>query len=85
MFKEVTKELSHHLTLLGIAALSVVGALMFSYDTNFQKALAISATLSFVSWGVIHHWLNHNLTWKITAEYIGVALLGLVILFSLIG
>lgn len=84
MFKEITKELSHHLTLLGITSLSILGALIFSYDTNFQKAIAISATLAFVSWGVVHHWLNHNLTWKIVAEYACVALLGLVVLFSLI-
>jgi Cu/Ag efflux pump CusA len=84
MFKEITKELSHHLTLLGIVTVSILGALLFSYDTNFQKAIAISATLSFVSWGIIHHWLNRNLTWRIAAEYIGVGLLGLVILFSLI-
>jgi len=40
--------------------------------------------LSYVSWGVAHHHLDHDLRLETVIEYLVVAILGFVIIFSLV-
>jgi hypothetical protein len=38
-------------------------------------------SLSYVFWGIIHHAIHHNFSFKIMLEYSAVALLGLSIVY----
>jgi len=76
--------IKHYLPLLGIFMAGLVGFLLFPYDKGFQMALAIAVGVSYVSWGIVHHHIHDDLHLSVVVEYITIATLGLVIVFSLL-
>lgn len=82
--KSFTKHLSHYMALFGILLAGFAGLILFSYDKNFQVAVALALSLSYVAWGVAHHYLHKDLHIETFIEYLVVAALGFVIIFSLL-
>ncbi|MBU0998672.1 hypothetical protein KJ570_04060 [Patescibacteria group bacterium] len=82
--KSFIKNIPYYTPLIGIFVAGALGFALFSYDRIFQVAIAIAVALSYVIWGIIHHSLEKDLYWEVVVEYLVVASLGLVILFSLI-
>lgn len=78
------KHLPHYVSLISIFVAGVIGFIVFSYDRQFQIAVSLALALSYISWGVIHHTLHKDICLTIILEYIAVAILGFVMLFSLI-
>ncbi len=82
--KSFARHLPHYLLLFGILFAGFAGLILFSYDKNFQMAVAIATSIAYVSWGVVHHALHRDLHFETFVEYLAIALLGLVIIFSMI-
>lgn len=82
--KSFTKHLSHYMALFGILLAGFAGLILFSYDKNFQVAVALSLSLSYIAWGVVHHYLHKDLHIETFIEYIVMAALGFVIIYTLI-
>ncbi|MFC1710322.1 hypothetical protein ACFL0F_01505 [Patescibacteria group bacterium] len=84
MMKKHAKQIPHYLGLMGIFAVGLIGFLLFSYDRTFQIAIVIALAVSYVIWGIVHHHIHKDLHLSVIVEYIVVAALGLVIVFSLV-
>lgn len=84
MIRHLTRQLAHYISLAGLVIVAVVGLLIFQYDPGFQTAVIIALGISFVVWGVVHHWLHEGLKLRLVLEYLGVAALGTTILLSLV-
>lgn len=82
--RSISKHLSHYIPLFGVLAFGFIGFLLFSYDRVFQIATAISTALAYVLWGVVHHYIHRDLNVSVIVEYLVIASLGLVVIFSLI-
>jgi len=82
--KHLARHLPHYLPLLGIFAAGVVAFYVSSYDRIFQTGVAIAVAVSYVAWGIVHHYLHRDLYLAVIIEYIAVAALGLVLVFSLV-
>lgn len=82
--KSIAKHLPHYLTLLGILVLGGAAFILFSYDKAFQIGISIAVAAAYVVWGVVHHLIHRDLHLSVFIEYLLVAALGLVIIFSLI-
>ncbi len=78
------KHLPHYAALFGVLIAGFAGLILFSYDRNFQIAVAIATAASYVAWGVVHHMLHRDLHLETFIEYVVIAILGLVIIFSMI-
>ncbi|MDO8504034.1 MAG: hypothetical protein Q7S60_05125 [bacterium] len=78
------KHFTHYLSLLGIVGASLWGLSAFSYDKAFQSAVILALGISFVVWGVVHHFLNDDLHPKVALEYIMSAVFGTIILLMVI-
>jgi len=78
------KHLSHYMVLFGILLAGFAGLILFSYDKAFQVAVATALVASYVSWGVVHHYLDRDLRLETVIEYLVVAVLGFVIIFSVV-
>jgi hypothetical protein len=76
--------IQHYLPLLGILGAGVAGFIMFSYDNNFQFVIAVAMSLGYVSWGIVHHYLHKDIYLEVVLEYALIALLGLVLIFTVI-
>lgn len=81
---DVTRHMPHWASLIGIIVAAFLGFLFFAYDQVFQSAIMVSAGVAFVIWGIVHHWLHEDLHPKVVLEYIATALVGTIILLSLI-
>ncbi|EKD94569.1 MAG: hypothetical protein ACD_26C00034G0104 [uncultured bacterium] len=78
------KHLPHYISLIGILMAGLLGFYFFSYDRFFQIGIAVALAASYVSWGVIHHTIHKDICLAIILEYVAVAILGVVMVFSLI-
>ncbi|MEK7550862.1 MAG: hypothetical protein AAB535_03720 [Patescibacteria group bacterium] len=82
--KSFAKHLPHYLLLFGILLFGFSGLVLFSYDRNFQVGVGLATAIGYVAWGVVHHFLHKDLYIETFIEYVAIATLGLVIMFSLI-
>lgn len=82
--KKSTKDLIHYFPLFAILVIGFIAFWLFSYDRLLETATAVSVAVSYFMWGVIHHHIRSELHILIVLEYLVVALLGLVIVLSLI-
>lgn len=83
-FEEIKEHLGHYIALLFILS---SGAFAFFYFQRFPQAQIVSIFLTasfYVFWGIIHHYLENDLHPRIILEYVAVALLGFLILWSII-
>lgn len=83
--KGIARHLPHYFLLMGILVFGFGGLILFSYDRRFQVGIAVATAVSYVVWGIIHHYLHRDLHLEVVIEYMAVASLGLVVLFSIIG
>lgn len=82
--KSFTKHLPHYLVLFGILLAGFAGLILFSYDKNFQTSIAAATAAGYVTWGITHHLLHRDFHWEVLVEYASIAMLGFVIIFSMI-
>jgi hypothetical protein len=78
------KHMPHYISLMFIFIAGIIGFYVFSYDTNFQIGVSFALASAYVSWGIIHHTIHKDICLSIILEYVAVAILGVVMLTSLI-
>jgi len=82
--EDIKEHLGHYLALVFILAFGV-GALVFFQRTPQMQIISAFLTACFyVLWGVVHHYIEKDLHIRVVIEYITVALLGFLILWSII-
>lgn len=82
--KSFARHLPHYLSLFGILLAGFAGLILFSYDKNFQMSIALATGGAYVAWGIVHHAVHGDLYLETVIEYIAIAILGMVIIFSLV-
>jgi len=62
--------------------------LILTYTYRFNKGMLIvltgSASLFYVTWGLVHHWIRGKLTRSIASEYILYAILAFMLFFTVL-
>lgn len=84
MMKKIAKHLIHYLPLVGVLLAGILAFWFFSYNRAFQTVIAVAMAVFYVIWGVVHHAIHKDLHLSTVVEYIVIASLGLIIIFSLI-
>ena len=74
----------HYISLFLILVAGVFALNIFSYDKYFQVIIVFLIAAGYVVWGIIHHKIHKDLYLAVVLEYITVAIIGLVIVLSLI-
>ena len=82
--KKMSRYIQHYLPLLGIFTVGILGFTLFSYDKIFQAALVLAVATAYVAWGIIHHHIHEDLHSSVIIEYLAIAVLGVVVIFSLL-
>ncbi len=78
------KHLPHYASLIGIFLAAIVAFNFFSYDKFFEVGVAVATAAAYVVWGLIHHAIHRDLYLVTIIEYISIAILGLVVILSVI-
>jgi hypothetical protein len=74
----------HYTPLIGILAAALFGFIYVSYDMSFRAAIIIAASLAYISWGLVHHYIHKDLHLSVILEYICLAALGVIVGLSII-
>ncbi|MBU2632647.1 hypothetical protein KKG52_02920 [Patescibacteria group bacterium] len=83
--KSYKHHLEYYLPLLAILVGGFLTMLLFE-EKSIKISLLVLTGVFYAIWGIIHHYLKHNLTLEIIMEYVIVGALGIsVILFILMG
>lgn len=82
--KKISRHLPHYFSLIGLLAAGAIGILVFSNWINIQAGIVAAMAVSYVIWGIIHHLIHKDLYLTVVLEYAVVAVLGAVILLSLL-
>lgn len=78
----------HILHYLVLAFILIGGTMTFWFvrpDTFLQLVVGIVTSLSYVLWGIIHHWLQKDLHQKIVVEYILIGVIAVILLATVLG
>ena len=76
--------LIHYTPLVGILFAALMGFIFVSYNQSFRAAVIVAASVSYVSWGLIHHYIHKDLHLSVILEYVSIAILGLIVGLSLV-
>ena len=82
--KDISTHPLHYFFLLCIQLVGLWGVFWFSYLPMAQLIIISSMALGYILWGIFHHYEHHDLHPKIVWEYVLVALLGILLLGSVI-
>ena len=84
MINEVKKYPSHYVALIAILVCGVVAISLFRFDHTLLNIAIYSLGGLYVIWGILHHHSTNQLRTKVVLEYILVAILGVIIIKTLI-
>ena len=82
--KKFAKDLPHYASLIGVLLAGAAGFVIFPYDKAFQMAIAFGLAGAYLTWGIVHHVIHRDFDASVFAEYLAIAALGLIIVFSLL-
>lgn len=74
----------HFLILLFILAIGAGFILFFTFDRYLQITAVLATSLSYILWGILHHYKHKDLDLEVALEYLLIALFGAAILISII-
>lgn len=80
MMKKSSDHWSYYSALLLILGMGFLGAYLSSPQRTLQMAIVVVTTVFYVSFGILHHALNHDLHTKIVIEYVLIGSLGLALM-----
>lgn len=84
LLSDIKEHAWHYLTLFFIL---LVGGIAFFYFRRYPQAQIISIFLTtsfYVIWGAVHHYLEGDLHLRVILEYLAIAFLGFLILWSVV-
>lgn len=76
--------MKHYFSLIIILSVGLTALFWFRYNHALQISVVIFMSAGYVAWGIIHHHSQKELHLKIVAEYLLIALVGILLLGSLL-
>ena len=88
MFNRKLYDFTHHVFHYLILGIILIGGLtaFFSFRNYpvIQFLIGIAMALSYIFWGIIHHFIDHVLSIKIVIEFVIIAIFVIIILWNVL-
>lgn len=75
--KDFSRHPLHYFVLLCLQLIGLWGLFWFNYRPLTELVILIYMAISYVGWGIFHHYEHHDLHVKIVLEYLLIALMAL--------
>ena len=79
MKKNLLKHIRYYIALLIMQIIGFFVLLSVSGNHDLQIGIIITSTIGYVTWAILHQYLEHNLTSKIVVEYMLFGVFGIVV------
>lgn len=83
MVKKKENHISYYIALVSISLLILV-LVSLAPSKQLQMMIVVMGGIIYVSFGILHHLINHDLTVKIVIEYVLIASFGLAVILLLL-
>ena len=84
MIDKAKMHLGYYASLCLILAFGFFLVYLLSPNRGLQILIVVLTTIFYVFWGIVHHFLNHDLHLKIVVEYMLIGILGLSMVFFIL-
>jgi hypothetical protein len=81
MYKQLKNHFGYYLSLVAILLLGIVLVVLTSPNIKMQGLVFSLTVFFYVLWGILHHFINHELSTRIMIEYVLIGALGLSVMF----
>lgn len=81
---ELTRHIRAYTVLALILSLGTWGMVWFAYDRAIQTWIALSLSVSYSIWGIVHHTLEEKFNLRVFLDYLAISFFGFMILISLL-
>lgn len=81
---DITHHAFHYLILIVILGSSFAAFFSFRNYPMIQLLIGIATALIYALWGVMHHFIDHDLSLKIVIEYLAVSIFAIIILWNIL-
>ena len=78
------KHFSHYIPLFGVFVFVIAGFMLFSYEQWMLIGISVGACMFYLVWGVVHHTIHKDLSFPVFLEYLGISIIGFILLMSLV-
>lgn len=85
MLEDIKRHVFHYLILFGVLILGLWGFWFFSYNLLLKQTIILVTIALYLAWGVVHHYLEGNLNFKIVVEYTLVTVLATIVTLLITG
>ncbi|MCL4353073.1 hypothetical protein M1615_01210 [Patescibacteria group bacterium] len=75
--KYLTADRAYYLSVFFILLLAVLALIYFTGNIRLQGIIVIGISFIYAFWGIIHHFIHHDLTLKIVVEYVLIGTVGM--------
>lgn len=82
--KQVAHKYLHLIVLLIILGLSSMTFIMLNGKRDLQLLIGLVSALTYILWGIIFHLIERDLYPRVIVEYVGIATVGLVLLYTVL-
>lgn len=84
MMQKVKRHSAHYVILLGVMGFGLYLLGVFADDVILRMGLVILLASFYVGWGILHHYIHHDVTPKIVLEYVLIGVIGISVIFFLL-
>lgn len=70
MDQHTKKHVGYYLSLIGVLLVGLVGIYMVGVDNQLRMTIVMAMATFSIFWGVLHHYIHHDITAKIVLEYV---------------
>lgn len=74
----------HYLSLFIILLSGIFLILIFPNNHFLRLAVVVSSAISYVCWGILHHYIHRDLTTIVILEYLSIGVLGILLVYPLL-
>jgi len=68
--------ITHYLPLISVLLATLLGLFLFPYDKSMRVSLTVAMGISYVTWGIVHHYIHRDLNMEVALEYLLIAIFG---------
>ena len=81
---KIKTHIGYYISLFLILAFGFLLVFLAFPNRGLQMIIVVLTTFFYISWGIVHHLINHDLHAKIVVEYMLVGILGLTIVLFIL-
>lgn len=79
MKKYISSHVHYYLVFGFLQIIGFLSLLALSGHKDIQMVVIVVSSIAYMSWAILHHYLDHSLTGKIVLEYVVFGLFGIVL------